>query len=114
MAIYVDEIQDHRVGRRTWKTCHMMTDGNIDELHKMAEKLGIRRYFQEHDTHPHYDLFPSKREAAIKLGAVSVSGREMVIRCSKVFEGVRIEGSAEINITKWQHEYEKKHEEERV
>jgi len=52
----------------------MWTDGDLEELHAMAEKLGLKRdYFQNHIFLPHYDLIPKKRELAIKKGATPVS-----------------------------------------
>lgn len=78
MAIYVDTI------RMGW--CHMMTDGDIEELHEMAQKIGLHRsWFQDSVLHPHYDLRPSKRVVAVYNGAVSVTPQDMVIRCSKFF-----------------------------
>lgn len=63
-------------------SCHMMTDGDLSELHAMADQIGLsRRYFQNKPRHPHYDLKPNKRALAIKHGAVSVSGVEMLKRC---------------------------------
>ena len=50
--------------------CHMSCDGDLEELHRFAERLGLRRsYFQPHRLLPHYDLTPSKRALAVKLGA---------------------------------------------
>ena len=75
--------------------CHMTTDGDIEELHRMAEKIGLKRaYFQNH-VQPylrHYDLActpkkdgrPTKRDLAIRYGAVEVEMvkhiREMMAR----------------------------------
>lgn len=48
---------------------HMFADTE-DELHAMAEKVGLRRaWFQSHRT-PHYDLCQQKRKMAIDLGAI--------------------------------------------
>ena len=67
MSVYVDQIKIHPSGQ--W--CHMWTDGNIDELHQMAERIGLkRRWFQSVKDHPHYDLRPTKRMLAIELGAI--------------------------------------------
>ncbi len=67
--------------------CHMATDDlsaqGFQELHKMAERLGLpRRAFQEHPRHPHYDLSPDRRALAVELGAEQVSSKELVRRCS--------------------------------
>src|SRR6266498_739314 len=82
--IVVDEIRTYateqikpaarRFGNR-W--CHMMTDGSKEELHAFAAKLGLSRAsFQEHATLWHYDLVPSKRQLAVRLGAKEVSAIE--------------------------------------
>lgn len=61
-------------------SCHLTTDGNIEELHAFAAKIGMKReWFQEHRLLPHYDLTPKRRAAAIAAGAVEVSAREQAI-----------------------------------
>lgn len=81
--IYVDDIQSYphtKLPYQRW--CHMATDGDIEELHAMAERLGLRRsWFQRSPSHPHYDLVPSKRVLALKLGAVAISTQELIRRC---------------------------------
>jgi hypothetical protein len=60
---------------RLW--CHLVSDTSYDELHSVAEALGIpRRGFQG----DHYDLPADLREAAIALGAEPVTGRELITR----------------------------------
>ena len=60
---------------RLW--CHLVSDASYDELHSVAEALGIpRRGFQG----DHYDLPADLREAAIALGAEPVTGRELITR----------------------------------
>ena len=60
----------------------MATDGDIEALHAMARRLDLKpEWFQAKPKHPHYDLTPSKRAAAIKLGAVPVSSRVLLERC---------------------------------
>lgn len=82
MTIYVDNLKFRRYGNNLW--CHMMVDGDINELHEMASIIGLKRsWFQDHATHPHYDLTYGKRWQAIKHGAIAVSSVEMVKRCSK-------------------------------
>jgi len=66
-------------------SCHLTTDGDIDELHAFAAKLGMKRaWFQDHPILKHYDLTPSKRALAVKLGAVEVSGVEQARRRSVI------------------------------
>lgn len=77
MAIYVDELRDYRALMGIgipgfW--CHLVTDGDLEELHQFAARMGVhRRHFQDHPHHPHYDLHPYARELAIALGAVEVT-----------------------------------------
>ncbi len=60
---------------RVW--CHLVSDTSYDELHALAEQLGIpRRGFQG----DHYDLPAEMRDAAIALGAEPVEGRELITR----------------------------------
>ncbi len=64
--------------------CHMATDGDIEELHQMAERIGMKRWwFQNKPDHPHYDLSPEKRALAVQYGAVEVSSLELIRICFK-------------------------------
>ncbi len=55
----------------------MVSDTSYDELHAMAERLGIpRRGFQG----DHYDLPEDYRQRAIDLGATPVGSRELLTR----------------------------------
>jgi len=87
--ILVDDIRKYRTGPRGFPYwCHMasddLTDAGLEELHAMAELLGLKReWFQNHPRHPHYDLPPPKRELAIAYGAIPVSSRELVMRCTR-------------------------------
>lgn len=85
MTVYVDQIVQHtqvkgeaaRYGKR-W--CHLWAD-SLEELHAFAEQIGMqRRWFQAgaHIHFCHYDLVPSRRERAIKLGAVEMSFKTYV------------------------------------
>ncbi|HEX4334652.1 MAG TPA: DUF4031 domain-containing protein [Polyangiaceae bacterium] len=51
-------------------SAHLTTDGDIEELHAFAKRIGLRRsWFQDHPSHPHYDLSPKRHAAAMKAGA---------------------------------------------
>jgi hypothetical protein len=67
--------QAQRVGaKHGHRWCHMWTDGPIQELHVFAAKLGMRRaWFQDHGWLPHYDLVPTRRAHALRLGAAEKS-----------------------------------------
>lgn len=87
MSVYVDKLfalesKDARaffVGTRTGhRWCHMWADKD-EELHEMAAKLGLKRsWFQPHHRVSHYDLVPSKRALALRLGAVEKSLRQEI------------------------------------
>ena len=63
-------------GRMTM--CHMASD-NLDLLHAMADKIGVKRqWFQNKSKRPHYDICKAKRKLAIENGAIEVSSRELV------------------------------------
>lgn len=74
MAVYVD---NGKIAYRGMKMCHMLAD-ELDELHAMADRLGLKRsWFQNHKT-PHYDICQAKRALALSYGAISISRREAV------------------------------------
>ena len=74
MTVLVDEpIWPFR--DRLW--CHLVSDTSYDELHALAQQLGIpRRAFQG----DHYDVPAEMRDDAITLGAMPVTGRELITR----------------------------------
>ncbi|TJW73773.1 MAG: DUF4031 domain-containing protein [Mesorhizobium sp.] len=74
MTVYVDRAR-FRLGRMIM--CHMAAD-SLPELHAMAERLGVRRYFQDKPGRPHYDLSKATRARAIALGAREVSSRALI------------------------------------
>lgn len=83
MTIMVDELQRWPTRLRIFQagSCHLTTDGPLEELHAFAAKIGLRReWFQDHALAPHYDLTAKRREAALALGAVFVPIKEQVRR----------------------------------
>lgn len=79
--IYVDQ-PIHTWRNKKW--CHLIAD-DLDELHSFAAKLGLKReWFQNHTIQPHYDITASKREQAIKLGAKSISTKQMSERVENI------------------------------
>lgn len=87
MTVYVDEVR--RYGResiqpaaRRWGNvwCHMICDGELQELHAFAARLGLRRaWFQDNTRRPrlaHYDLLPSRRAKALEFGAVEIKAQD--------------------------------------
>lgn len=79
MTCYVDPLA--RNGWRLGPNCHLFTDGDLQELHALAGRIGMKRaWFQPFPQHsvPHYDLTASRRAAAVKCGAVEVDRRRAV------------------------------------
>lgn len=76
MSVYVDDLQ---IPYGRMKMCHMMADVE-DELHAMADKIGVSRRWHQYPGTPksHYDICMSKRAKAIALGATPVDARELV------------------------------------
>ena len=83
MAVYVDNEQIRWRGK-TW--CHLVAD-TLDELHRFATILGLRReWFQIKSSYPHYDVTSSVRARALRLGAVD-GDRRTIIGCCKRLRG---------------------------
>jgi hypothetical protein len=74
MAILVDRAVWRWRGRR-W--AHLVSDAGYDELHAFADRLGLRREWFQGD---HYDVPESVRDQALRLGAVPMPSRELVLR----------------------------------
>ena len=74
MAVYVDNMQAAFAGMIM---CHMLADSD-DELHAMADRIGIsRRWHQKPGTtHSHYDICQTKRALAVEYGAIEITMRE--------------------------------------
>lgn len=77
MTVYVD---DMRAQYRRMVMCHMLADTD-EELHAMADKIGVaRRWHQKAGTpHSHYDICLSKRALAVKYGAKEVGRAEVAL-----------------------------------
>lgn len=57
--------------------CHMVAD-TLEELHEMADKIGVnRKWFQNKRMH-HYDICKSKRKLAVKYGAKEITTKELL------------------------------------
>jgi len=75
MTVYVDQMQAP-YGRMIM--CHMVADTD-EELHAMADRIGVaRRWHQKRGTpHSHYDICKAKRARAVALGAVEIGRQEL-------------------------------------
>lgn len=79
-VVYVDKLffavskKARRVGERNGhQWCHMWSE-DVEALHVIAKKIGMKRaWFQDKPGFPHYDLTPGKRKLAVAAGAVEIS-----------------------------------------
>lgn len=73
--VYVD---DMRAPFRNMIMCHLIADTD-EELHTMADKLGLaRKWHQKPGTHhSHYDISLGFRARAIALGAIQINRTEL-------------------------------------
>lgn len=78
--VYVDPLMAC-VPNPRWRwnqASHLFAD-DLAELHRFAARIGLqRRWFQNKERLPHYDLTPNKRRLAVKAGAVEVDRRFVV------------------------------------
>lgn len=74
MTVYVDDMYTVPMGEfRRMKMSHMAADTD-DELHGMAQRIGLRIEWYQGD---HYDVSISARKKAVKFGAVQISMRQL-------------------------------------
>lgn len=75
MTVYVDQARNRF---RHMVMSHLLAD-TIEELHTMADRIGLaRRWFQPGST-PHYDVCQAYRERAIRAGAKVIGRRDLVV-----------------------------------
>ena len=78
MAVYVDDMYKFKMGEyKGMKMSHMIADTK-EELLEMADKIGVNRKWIQHEGewHEHFDVCLTKREKAVKLGAIEITMRE--------------------------------------
>lgn len=74
MTVYVDDMYKHPLGEfGRMKMSHMIADTE-EELHEMADKIGVARRWYQGD---HYDICLSKRAKAVEKGAVEITLRQL-------------------------------------
>jgi len=74
VSVYVDAAV-WSYGRMTM--CHMLAD-QTEELHEMADRIGIARCWFQNARYPHYDICKTKRAMAVRFGAREIGRREFV------------------------------------
>lgn len=69
-----------RYGKKVFKFNHLtIFPFNQYLLHQFAIKLGLKkRWYHDSKSYPHYDVTISKKNEAIRLGAISITVRELV------------------------------------
>ena len=90
--ILVDGVTEYMTNLRYKKWSHMVSDVSAEELHEFAAKLGLKREWSQErpkSSAHHYDIVPTKRALAIKLGAIAVTSRELVKRN---YDGLTLRG----------------------
>lgn len=87
MPVYVDNMRA-QYGRMIM--CHMVAD-SIDELHAMADKIGLQRKWLQDKSIPHYDVSLSKKKIALSFGAIEITSKELVTKFRK--KGGEINGN---------------------
>lgn len=73
-AVYVDA-WEWPYGRMMM--CHMLAE-RVEDLHTMADRIGVARRWFQNGRYPHYDICKSKRAMAVKLGAQEIDRRQFV------------------------------------
>lgn len=74
MTVYVDNA---KIPFRGFLMCHMFAD-SLEELHAMADKIGLRRsWFQVGTNLEHYDVSLSMRALALQHGARLINREQM-------------------------------------
>lgn len=77
VAVYVDAIRDY--GWHRGPSCHLIAD-SVEELIEFAESMGMRREWFQAKSTPHFDLTVDGRKAAVSLGAIELTNRELVAK----------------------------------
>ena len=90
MSVYVDacvprshaDFRKKYLRDQTW--CHLMADTE-QELHEFAELIGLRRsWCHRKSEYLHYDIVESKRDLAVRNGAIELSRKELVALLPKL------------------------------
>jgi hypothetical protein len=81
-VILVDGVQEHEApGLRYKQWSHLVSTVGEDDLHAFAARIGLKRAWAQlrpKASAAHYDIVPSKRALAVKLGARAVDARDLV------------------------------------
>lgn len=85
--IYVDPLMNHGwiLRGHAVQNCHLFTDSDLDGLHLIAARAGLKRRWFQNEKIPHYDLVQSRRDAAVAEGAIEVS----IAQAAHLFKAIR-------------------------
>ncbi len=73
MTVFVDDMYRYPIGRfRGMQMSHLIADTE-DELHAMADAIGVERRWYQGD---HYDVPLPVRERALRNGAIAITYRQ--------------------------------------
>ena len=84
MSAYVDRLV--RYGWKWGPSCHLIAD-SLEELHAWAARLGMKRAWFQPASSPHYDLTASRRESAVRLGAIELDRAGFVVKLRQLRGG---------------------------
>jgi hypothetical protein len=88
MSVYVDRARNP-YGRMLMS--HLLAD-SLEELHAMADTIGVkRRWFQPKST-PHYDICQEKKQLALAAGALEID-RHTVVGLIRRYRAARLASS---------------------
>jgi len=82
MPVYVDSLfnavsENAQAKQHGTQWCHLICDGDLEELHRFAQHIGLKREWFQRSRVPHYDLTPRKRAQAIAAGAHTPTSRSL-------------------------------------
>ena len=55
-----------------------------EELHDMADAIGMKREWFQPLSFPHYDLLGFRREAAVSMGAIEMDRRPFIYKLREI------------------------------
>lgn len=91
MAVYIDNA---RIPYGRMLMNHMIAD-TVDELHRMADAIGMRRDWFQPTSFPHYDVCLKRKAHAHELGAIDVPTRR---RFALIMRAIRGDGDVVVLI----------------
>jgi len=80
MPVYVDKSRNRY---RRMIMSHMIADTE-QELHLMANLIGMKREWFQPKSFPHYDVSISRKKKAVELGAIELDRREFVYKMREI------------------------------